>query len=64
MTQRDRRYATGTMCALQFKALGEPRSEVDLAVLYVDHNVLRIDERNKDDHRYSSSTATGWRGSR
>jgi len=52
------------MCALQFKALGEPRSEVDLAVLYVDHNVLRIDERNKDDHRYSSSTATGWRGSR
>lgn len=44
--------ATGTMTALQFEALGADRSAVPLTVLYVDHNVLQIDERNMDDHRY------------
>ena len=44
--------ATGTMTALQFEALGAERSAVPLAVLYIDHNVLQIDERNMDDHHY------------
>jgi aconitate hydratase len=47
--------ATGTMTALQFEALGGQRSAVPLAVLYVDHNVLQLDERNMDDHRYLRS---------
>jgi aconitate hydratase len=44
--------ATGSMCAMQFERLGVDRVEVPLAVLYVDHNVLQIDERNMDEHRY------------
>lgn len=44
--------ATGTMTALQFEALGVERSVVPLAVVYIDHNVLQLDERNMDDHRY------------
>jgi aconitate hydratase len=42
--------ATGTMTALQFEPLGVERSRVPLAVCYVDHNVLQVDERNKEDH--------------
>jgi aconitate hydratase len=44
--------ATGTMTALQFEELGVERSAVALAVVYIDHNVLQIDERNMDDHHY------------
>jgi predicted aconitate hydratase len=44
--------ATGTMAALQFEPLGAERCQVPLAVCYVDHNVLQIDERNQEDHRY------------
>jgi aconitate hydratase len=47
--------ATGVMCALQFEQLAVPRVRVPLAVMYVDHNVLQIDERNIDDHRYLQS---------
>ncbi|WP_410971801.1 aconitase family protein, partial [Salmonella sp. SAL4437] len=32
--------------------LGSSRCEVELAVCYVDHNVLQIDEKNKEDHRF------------
>lgn len=38
--------ATGTMTALQFEPLGVERCRVPLAVCYVDHNVLQVDERN------------------
>jgi aconitate hydratase len=44
--------ATGSMTALQFEALGVDRVEVPLAVMYVDHNVLQIDDKNMDEHRY------------
>src|SRR4029079_9060932 len=44
--------ATGTMTALQFEQLGVERSAVPRAVVYIDHNVLQIDERNIDDHHY------------
>jgi aconitate hydratase len=44
--------ATGTMAALQFEPLGRERSRVPLAVCYVDHNVLQIDDKNKQDHEY------------
>ncbi|GAC1499599.1 MAG: aconitate hydratase [Vulcanimicrobiaceae bacterium] len=47
--------ATGVMCALQFEQLGVDRVRIPLAVMYVDHNVLQIDERNMDDHRYLQS---------
>jgi aconitate hydratase len=47
--------ATGSMTALQFEALGVDRISVPLAVMYVDHNVLQIDDKNMDEHRYLQS---------
>ena len=44
--------ATGTMTAMQFEMLGEDGISVDLAVQYVDHNVLQIDDKNMQDHKY------------
>ena len=44
--------ATGTMAGLQFEPLGRERSSVPLTVCYVDHNVLQIDDKNKQDHLY------------
>ena len=44
--------ATGSMTALQFEKLNVDRIEVPLAVMYVDHNVLQIDDKNMDEHRY------------
>jgi aconitate hydratase len=47
--------ATGSMTALQFEALEVDRVAVPLAVMYVDHNVLQIDDKNMDEHRYLQS---------
>jgi aconitate hydratase len=45
--------ATGTMTAMQFELLGDDvEVAVPLAVMYVDHNVLQIDDKNMQDHRY------------
>ncbi|MDF2467779.1 MAG: aconitate hydratase, partial [Rhodococcus erythropolis] len=42
--------ATGTMAAMQFEELGLDSIRVPLAVMYVDHNVLQIDDKNMQDH--------------
>jgi aconitate hydratase len=51
--------ATGTMCAMQYELLTEGSDTADvrvpLAVMYVDHNVLQIDDKNMQDHRYLES---------
>jgi aconitate hydratase len=47
--------ATGSMTTLQFEALEADRVAVPLAVMYVDHNVLQIDDKNMDEHRYLQS---------
>src|ERR687895_1743325 len=47
--------ATGSMTALQFEALGSDSVAVPLAVMYVDHNVLQIDDKNMDEHRFLQS---------
>ncbi|WP_020111933.1 aconitate hydratase [Rhodococcus sp. 114MFTsu3.1] len=44
--------ATGTMAAMQFEELGLDSIRVPLAVMYVDHNVLQIDDKNMQDHTY------------
>lgn len=44
--------ATGAMMYLQFEALGLGRVAVPLAVMYVDHNVLQVDDLNMDEHRF------------
>jgi aconitate hydratase len=47
--------ATGSMTALQLEALGADSVAVPLAVMYVDHNVLQIDDKNMDEHRFLQS---------
>jgi aconitate hydratase len=47
--------ATGSMTYLQFEALGVERAEVPLAVMYIDHNVLQVDDLNMDEHRFLQS---------
>src|SRR3982751_5546595 len=47
--------ATGTMAGMQFELLGVDEATVPLAVLYVDHNVLQIDDKNMQDHHYLRS---------
>ena len=49
--------ATGTLSYLQFEATGADRVKVDLAVSYVDHNMMQGDFRNADDHIYLQDVA-------
>ena len=44
--------ATGTMVLLEFMAMGVPRVKTEVAVTYVDHNLLQTDFKNADDHRF------------
>lgn len=50
--------ATGTMVYLEFEALGIPRVIPEVAVSYVDHNIIQTDSRNADDHRFLQSCAS------
>jgi aconitate hydratase len=49
--------ATGTLAYLEFEAMGVDRAQPEVAVSYVDHNLLQTDYRNADDHRYLRSIA-------
>jgi aconitate hydratase len=44
--------ATGTMAMLEFEALGLPEVKAEVAVQYVDHNILQTDNKNADDHKF------------
>jgi aconitate hydratase len=52
--------ATGTMCWLQFEALGLERVRVPLVVSYVDHNMLQANFMNADDHEFLRTAAARW----
>jgi aconitate hydratase len=47
--------ATGTVAMLEFEELGIEKVKVELAVQYVDHNLLQTDFKNADDHQYLQS---------
>src|ERR671914_436431 len=49
--------ATGTMACLQFERMGVDRVQVDFAVQYVDHNVIQLDFKTPDDHRFLQAFA-------
>jgi aconitate hydratase len=49
--------ATGTMAMMQFESFGVERVQVETAVVYVDHNILQIDFKNPDDHRFLQAMA-------
>ena len=46
---------TGTMACLQFEQVGVDRIQVPFAIQYVDHNVIQLDWKDQDDHRYLES---------
>lgn len=47
--------ATATMAAMQFEMLGVDVVQTPLCIVYADHNVLQIDDKNMQDHRYLRS---------
>ncbi len=49
--------ATGTMAMLEFEALGMDSIKAELAVQYVDHNIIQTDNKNADDHMYLQSAS-------
>ena len=49
--------ATGTMCYLQFEAMGIPKVKTELSVSYVDHNTIQAGFENPDDHKYLQTIA-------
>ena len=49
--------ATGTMVYLEFETMGLSRIKNELAVSYIDHNVIQTDYKNADDHRFLQSAA-------
>ena len=48
---------TGTLAYLEFEAMGVERARPEVAVSYVDHNLLQTDFRNADDHRFLRTLA-------
>ncbi len=49
--------ATGTVAYLESEALGITRAKTELSVSYIDHNTLKMDYKNADDHVYLQSVA-------
>ncbi len=49
--------ALGMMAYLAFESMGQSRIQTELAVSYLDHNMLYADHRNPDDHAYLQSVA-------
>ncbi len=49
--------ATGTVAYLEAEVLGMNRVKTELSVSYVDHNTLKMDHKNADDHSYLQSVA-------
>jgi aconitate hydratase len=49
--------ATGTLVMLELEALGLGKTRAEVAVQYVDHNLLQTDYKNMDDHVFLQSAA-------
>ncbi|HHT47480.1 MAG TPA: aconitate hydratase [Firmicutes bacterium] len=49
--------ATGTVAYLEAEVLGINRAKTELSVSYIDHNTLKMDHKNADDHVYLQSVA-------
>jgi aconitate hydratase len=52
--------ATGTLVMLELEALGLDHVQTDVSVQYVDHNLLQVDHKNPDDHRFLRSACRRW----
>lgn len=49
--------ATGTFIMLELENIGIEKIRVEVAVQYVDHNLLQTDYKNADDHAFLQSAA-------
>ncbi|MCM5663263.1 aconitate hydratase [Galbibacter mesophilus] len=49
--------ATGTLVQLELEAMGLDKAKTEVAVQYVDHNLLQTDFKNADDHLFLHSAA-------
>ncbi len=49
--------ATGTLVMLELEAFGLEKTHAEVAVQYVDHNLLQTDFKNMDDHVFLQSAA-------
>ncbi len=49
--------ATGTLVQLELEAMGLDKAKTEVAVQYVDHNLLQTDYKNADDHIFLQSAA-------
>ena len=49
--------ATGTLVQLELEAMSLDRAKTEVAVQYVDHNLLQTDFKNADDHLFLKSAA-------
>lgn len=49
--------ATGTLVQLELEAMGLKKAQTEVAVQYVDHNLLQTDFKNADDHLFLHSAA-------
>ena len=49
--------ATGTLVQLELEAMNLDRAKTEVAVQYVDHNLLQTDYKNADDHKFLKSAA-------
>ncbi|MEO2071844.1 MAG: aconitate hydratase [Zunongwangia sp.] len=49
--------ATGTLVQLELEAMGLKKAQTEVAVQYVDHNLLQTDFKNADDHKFLLSAA-------
>ncbi|APU70004.1 aconitate hydratase [Christiangramia flava] len=49
--------ATGTLVQLELEAMGLKKAQTEVAVQYVDHNLLQTDYKNADDHLFLHSAA-------
>jgi aconitate hydratase len=50
--------ATGTLIMLELEAFQLEKAKAEVAVQYVDHNLLQTDYKNMDDHLFLQSAAT------
>lgn len=49
--------ATGTLVQLELEAMGLEKAQTEVAVQYVDHNLLQTDYKNADDHLFLLSAS-------
>ncbi|RTY81147.1 aconitate hydratase [Flavobacterium sp. LS1P28] len=49
--------ATGTLVQLELEAMGLKKAKTEVAVQYVDHNLLQTDSKNADDHLFLLSAS-------